>query len=75
MNVIETFMVDDVVSVTDPDNKEQRRDAMRAEILRYNSKSTGSYDSGNDRYTTSGPYLEPTSDGVFPGLEDGLLGG
>lgn len=75
MSVLEEFMVKDLTAYAPPEEREQRRDKVRAEIMRYNRDSTGSYEQDSDVDYSSAEYIEPNSDGYYPGLEDGLVGG
>lgn len=75
MSVLEDFMVKDLVMLAPEEEREQRRDKVRAEIMRYNRDSTGSYEQTNDVDLSSAEYVEPNSDGYYPGFEDGLVGG
>ena len=69
MDVVENYMVTDSVMYTPIEERQQRRDNVRSEILRYNEDSTSSYDQDNDDTPfIPDSYIEPTSDG-YPGLE------
>lgn len=69
MDVVETFLVLDSVRYAPEDEKQQRLERMRAEIIRYNIEEEvyGSLDSNNVPVNPES-YIEPTSDG-YPGLE------
>jgi hypothetical protein len=75
MNVLETWMVNDLSMLAPPEEREQRRDKVRAEIMRYNRDSTGEYSQPSDVDFSAAEYVEPNSDGYYPGFEDGLVGG
>ena len=72
MDVLQNFMVEDFVKYAPPEEQENRRDKLRAELIRYNEDSTGSSDQDNDYFVPDG-YLEPTSDG-YQGLDAPLDG-
>ncbi len=67
MDAMENFMVEDFTKYTPEEERENRRDRVRAEILRYNEDSTGSYDDDQTPFVPDA-YIEPTSDG-YPGLD------
>lgn len=71
MDVMENYMVVDYTSLVPIEERQNRRDNVRAEIMRYNENSTSSYDQGNDTPFIPDSYIEPTSDG-YPGLEPPL---
>ena len=73
MDVLQTFMVEDFVMYAPPEEREKRRDTLRAELIRYNEDSTGSSTQDDNEYFVPDGYIEPTSDG-YAGL-DAPLGG
>lgn len=72
MDVLETFMVKDYTDLTPLEERMERRDRVRAELIRYNEDTTGSYDQDGG-YFVPDSYIEPTNDG-YAGLEPPLGG-
>jgi hypothetical protein len=64
----------DMVEHAPPEEQEQRKDRMRAEIMRYNGKTHGLTQQENDSKPEPIELVEPNSDGYFPGFEDGFVG-
>jgi hypothetical protein len=74
LDVLEHFFVMDMVEHAPPEEQEQRKDRMRAEIMRYNGKTHGLTQQENDSKPEPIELVEPNSDGYFPGFEDGFVG-
>lgn len=74
MSALEDYLVEDYIKYKPAEEQEQRRDQMRVELMRYNGLvPPGSADLVNDEHLSPEGYLEPNSDGIYPGLEDGFV--